>query len=384
MRHQASPQDHRDLIQLGLFYRAMATKAPCDPAVTQDSPLCCVVLLVSQPCHSVFLRAGVEFVLCGCVGMFMWYPNSVLDSDVTESCLERACWGVTGAGVDTPVAERRYEEVTDLGQLQHTITAYIQDYNSCHSTPLNLVTFKHMVAQVSRISRVLSRAGGHLLLVGAGGSGRRSLTRLASHICGHTLLLPRITPDDDYREVKEAVKEAVMRAGVDEFATVVVVGDAALHHPDVLHLINTLILTGNAPNILSPEDKCYLKEVINCKHHRGQRLRLYMEGQEMTDSEVWEEQERRVKDLVHIVVTCLPSPGLHHTLTHYPAFTTRVTINFFKRWPEEALVRVGEHYLEEVPLRRSMRDTVITAATLLHQLARATLTPFSMCCVQID
>ncbi|KAK8378939.1 hypothetical protein O3P69_009581 [Scylla paramamosain] len=282
------------------------------------------------------------------------------DGSVTESCLERACWGVTGAGVDTPVAERRYEEVTDLGQLQHTITAYIQDYNSCHLTPLNLVTFKHMVAQVSRISRVLSRAGGHLLLVGAGGSGRRSLTRLAAHICGHTLLLPRITPDDDYREVKEAVKEAVMRAGVDECATVVVVGDAALHHPAVLHLINTLILTGNAPNILSPEDRCYLKE----------RLCLYLEGREVTDSEVWEEQERRVKDLVHIVVTCLPSPCLHHILTHYPAFTTRVTINFFKRWPEEALVRVGEHYLVEVSLRRSMRDTVISAATLLHQLAR--------------
>lgn len=61
-----------------------------------------------------------------------------------------------------------------------------------------------------------------------------------------------------------------------------------------------------------------------------QRLRLFLEGREVTESEVWEEQERRVKELVHIVVTCLPSPNLHHTLTHYPAFTTRVTINFFK------------------------------------------------------
>lgn len=68
----------------------------------------------------------------------------------------------------------------------------------------------------------------------------------------------------DYSEVREAVKEAVMRAGVDEQATVVVVGDAALHHPSVLHLINTLILTGDAPNILSPEDRSYLREVREC------------------------------------------------------------------------------------------------------------------------
>lgn len=64
-----------------------------------------------------------------------------------------------------------------------------------------------------------------------------------------------------YAELRKVLKDAVIRAGVEEKATVVVVSDTALQHPTVLHLLNTLIITGETPNLLSPEDHCYLMEV---------------------------------------------------------------------------------------------------------------------------
>lgn len=67
-------------------------------------------------------------------------------------------------------------------QLIHVIEEYMEEYNQIYTTKMKLVLFMDALAHICRITRILRQALGNALLLGVGGSGRQSLTKLASHM----------------------------------------------------------------------------------------------------------------------------------------------------------------------------------------------------------
>lgn len=76
-----------------------------------------------------------------------------------------------------------YEEVIDFNQLRNHLNAKLEDYNrQPKSSKMNIVLFRDAITHVTRIYRIINLKRGHCMLVGVGGSGRHSLTRLSSYI----------------------------------------------------------------------------------------------------------------------------------------------------------------------------------------------------------
>ena len=75
---------------------------------------------------------------------------------------------------------REYEEIKDVTKLVKVLEDKLDDYNMEYNTKSKLVFFDDAIDHILRISRVLRQPRGNSMLIGVGGSGKQSLTRLCA------------------------------------------------------------------------------------------------------------------------------------------------------------------------------------------------------------
>ena len=86
-------------------------------------------------------------------------------------------------GID--VERRVYKQIEDLKGFQTKIEEYLEDYNSAVKNQMQLVMFLDACDHVARISRIIRQPLGNSFLLGVGGSGRQSLSRLATYCANY-------------------------------------------------------------------------------------------------------------------------------------------------------------------------------------------------------
>lgn len=106
-----------------------------------------------------------------------------------------------------------YQEFEDHEALLNTLEDYLEDHNAMTNNPMSLVLFENAIEHIARISRIICQPMGNALLVGVGGSGRKSLTMLAVSIADYKLFQIEISKSYGMTEWREDLKTVLTVAG---------------------------------------------------------------------------------------------------------------------------------------------------------------------------
>ena len=113
-------------------------------------------------------------------------------------------------------ANKIYKEINDKESLKTMIQSYIQDYNELSKIKIDILLFDEALQNLAKMNRILSREFGHAVLVGLGGDGRRTLTRLASFMQDFDIEEPDTKKDMLQMDWYEYLKDGFRKTGVDE------------------------------------------------------------------------------------------------------------------------------------------------------------------------
>jgi dynein heavy chain len=132
----------------------------------------------------------------------------------------------------------------------------LQDFNMMNrAKKMDLVLFTDALEHIVKIHRVITTELGHCLLVGVGGSGRKSLTELATFIAGYqieVIEMPKGYNMVSWRE--DMVKKIFLACGVEANPLVFLFSDTQIINEAFVEDINNILNNGKIPNLYKPED----------------------------------------------------------------------------------------------------------------------------------
>jgi dynein axonemal heavy chain len=230
-----------------------------------------------------------------------------------------------------------YAEITEPDKLAHNMDEYLRQYNEEH-TEMNLVLFTDAIEHVSRITRVLNQPQGNALLLGVGGSGRQSLTRLASHIVDYQMFQVEVTKSYSVQDWRDDIKSLLLTAGLKEEPTVFLFNETQIIHESFLEDVNNLLNSGEVPSLFNAEDmdNIFMACKIDCQR----------KGVPATKLNTYAQFLNRVRRNLHIVLCMSPLNDVFRTrLRMFPALVNCCTIDWFSAWPAEALSSVAYRFL---------------------------------------
>ncbi|XP_030382586.1 dynein heavy chain 2, axonemal, partial [Scaptodrosophila lebanonensis] len=261
-----------------------------------------------------------------------------------------------------------YEDL-QIDTLRSYMINQLEEYNNFPGmTRMNLVFFKEAIEHIVRILRIISQPRGHMLNMGIGGSGRQVLGKLAAFILEMGIFQIEVTKKYKTGEFREDLKTLYKLTGVKQRLTVFIFSSEQVAEVSFLEIINNMLSTGEI-NLLKSDEFDELKTELDRPAKKA--------GVPLTTEALYTFFMLNVRDFMHIILCFSPiGEKFRSYIRQYPALLSATTPNWFRSWPQEALLEVASHFLHGFQLNvptpgkedEKHRDSlVMTTENVLHR-----------------
>ncbi|XP_046391607.1 dynein beta chain, ciliary-like [Ischnura elegans] len=238
------------------------------------------------------------------------------------------------------IGESKYMPLHSWESLHKLLEGAMSTYNDLIGA-MNLVLFEDAMMHICRISRILESPRGNALLVGVGGSGKQSLSRLSASISGLDVFQFQIRKGYSMNDLKEDLAGLYLKVGLKGLGTMFLMTDSQVADERFLVVVNDMLASGEVADLFGDDDT---DNIIN-----GIRNEVKAFGLADTRENCWKFFIDRVRRQMKIVLCFSPvGSTLRIRARKFPAIVNGTVIDWFHEWPQEALESVSARFLQEV------------------------------------
>uniref|UniRef100_H0X4M8 Dynein axonemal heavy chain 17 n=1 Tax=Otolemur garnettii TaxID=30611 RepID=H0X4M8_OTOGA len=257
------------------------------------------------------------------------------------------------------IGDSKYFPVTDMAHLNKLLVDALDSYNEVNAV-MNLVLFEDAVAHICKINRILESPRGNALLVGVGGSGKQSLSRLAAYISALDVFQITLKKGYGIPDLKLDLAAQYIKSAVKNVPSVFLMTDSQVAEEQFLVLINDLLASGEIPGLFTDEE---LENIISSMRPQVKSL-----GMNDTRETCWKFFIDKVRRQLKVILCFSPVGSvLRVRARKFPAVVNCTAINWFHEWPEDALVSVSARFLEETEgIQREVKASISLFMAYVH------------------
>jgi len=320
------------------FAKIIQSMTQASSKIFANNPLS-LVRFWAHECHRVWLDRLIfpsdvelykKFMSAGMKEFPDLKEDAILEAPLIFTSFVTACEG----------HEPAYMPIKGMDHLKGILEQKLAEYNE-QVASMDLVLFDEAIEHITRIARIVEQPVGNALLVGVGGSGKQSLSKLAAFILGQEVFRILVTSNYGSESLKEDIRSVFIKAGVQGSQQLFILTDSQIVQDKFLVFINDILSAGYIPDLFPKED---LDGILGKVRSAAKAA-----GYEDTPNQLFEFFNNRIRANLHMGLCFSPvGQTFRMRARMFPGLINCTSMDYFHDWPRDALVGVAERFVKEI------------------------------------